>query len=134
MSGEMVSCIAVESLSILDKMHAKGYVIVVFSNMIYQFSSSIFCILTTFLFEKITNSYVHGDVKPENFLLGQPSTAQEKKLFLVDLGLGEQISITDIEGIFSIFLLFLHYVSYIIYICLCCYSNKMERQLYWTAC
>lgn len=34
-------------------------------------------------------SYVHGDVKPENFLLGQPSTAQEKKLFLVDLGLGQ---------------------------------------------
>jgi tRNA A-37 threonylcarbamoyl transferase component Bud32 len=34
-------------------------------------------------------SYVHGDVKPENFLLGQPSTSQEKKLFLVDLGLGE---------------------------------------------
>ncbi|TMX00729.1 casein kinase 1-like protein HD16 [Solanum pennellii] len=31
--------------------------------------------------------YVHGDVKPENFLLGQPSTLQEKKLFLVDLGL-----------------------------------------------
>ncbi|KAG2272076.1 hypothetical protein Bca52824_066631 [Brassica carinata] len=26
-------------------------------------------------------------VKPENFLLGQPSTSQEKKLFLVDLGL-----------------------------------------------
>jgi serine/threonine protein kinase len=37
-------------------------------------------------------SYVHGDVKPENFLLGQPSTSQEKKLFLVDLGLGEYIS------------------------------------------
>jgi tRNA A-37 threonylcarbamoyl transferase component Bud32 len=37
-------------------------------------------------------SYVHGDVKPENFLLGQPSTAQEKKLFLVDLGLGESKS------------------------------------------
>lgn len=37
-------------------------------------------------------SYVHGDVKPENFLLGQPSTSQEKKLFLVDLGLGELIS------------------------------------------
>lgn len=34
---------------------------------------------------------MHGDVKPENFLLGQPSTAQEKKLYLVDLGLGEQI-------------------------------------------
>ncbi|CAI9268574.1 unnamed protein product [Lactuca saligna] len=55
MSSEMVACIAVESLSILEKMHSRGY--------------------------------VHGDVKPENFLLGQPSTAQEKKLFLVDLGL-----------------------------------------------
>ncbi|KAK7270061.1 hypothetical protein RIF29_22945 [Crotalaria pallida] len=55
MSSEMVSCIAVESLSILEKMHSRGY--------------------------------VHGDVKPENFLLGQPATAQEKKLFLVDLGL-----------------------------------------------
>lgn len=55
MSTEMVACIAVESLSILEKMHSKGY--------------------------------VHGDVKPENFLLGQPSTPQEKKLFLVDLGL-----------------------------------------------
>ncbi|CAO2832897.1 unnamed protein product [Amaranthus hypochondriacus] len=55
MTTEMVACIAVESLSILEKMHSRGY--------------------------------VHGDVKPENFLLGQPSTAQEKKLFLVDLGL-----------------------------------------------
>ncbi|KAJ1383225.1 Serine/threonine-protein kinase, active site [Sesbania bispinosa] len=55
MSAEMVACIAVESLSILEKMHSRGY--------------------------------VHGDVKPENFLLGQPGTAQEKKLFLVDLGL-----------------------------------------------
>lgn len=32
--------------------------------------------------------YVHGDVKPENFLLGPPETPDEKKLFLVDLGLG----------------------------------------------
>ncbi|KAI5675161.1 hypothetical protein M9H77_06111 [Catharanthus roseus] len=55
MSAEMVACIAVESLSILEKMHARGY--------------------------------VHGDVKPENFLMGQPSTQQAKKLFLVDLGL-----------------------------------------------
>ncbi|KAI3821635.1 hypothetical protein L1987_09204 [Smallanthus sonchifolius] len=31
--------------------------------------------------------YVHGDVKPENFLLGPPGTSDEKKLFLVDLGL-----------------------------------------------
>ncbi|MFS7907514.1 putative protein kinase CK1-CK1-Pl family [Helianthus anomalus] len=55
MSSEMVACVAVESLSILEKMHFRGY--------------------------------VHGDVKPENFLLGQPSTPQEKRLFLVDLGL-----------------------------------------------
>ncbi|XP_008797930.2 casein kinase 1-like protein HD16 isoform X3 [Phoenix dactylifera] len=55
MSSEMVACIAAESISILEKMHSKGY--------------------------------VHGDVKPENFLLGQPSTPQEKKLYLVDLGL-----------------------------------------------
>lgn len=32
---------------------------------------------------------MHGDVKPENFLLGPPGTPEEKKLFLVDLGLGE---------------------------------------------
>ena len=32
--------------------------------------------------------YVHGDVKPENFLLGRAGTMEEKKLYLVDLGLG----------------------------------------------
>ncbi|XP_076919434.1 casein kinase 1-like protein HD16 isoform X2 [Bidens hawaiensis] len=58
MSSEMVACIAVESISILEKMHLRGY--------------------------------VHGDVKPENFLLGQKSTSQEKKLFLVDLGLATE--------------------------------------------
>ncbi|KAK9862656.1 hypothetical protein WJX84_002187 [Apatococcus fuscideae] len=55
MSQEMVACIAVESLTILEKLHAKGY--------------------------------VHGDVKPENYLLGQPGTPHEKRLYLVDLGL-----------------------------------------------
>jgi tRNA A-37 threonylcarbamoyl transferase component Bud32 len=34
-------------------------------------------------------SYVHGDVKPENFLLGQAGQPNEKRLYLVDLGLGE---------------------------------------------
>ncbi|KAF9613765.1 hypothetical protein IFM89_011489 [Coptis chinensis] len=33
------------------------------------------------------HTYVHGDVKPENFLLGPPGSLEEKKLFLVDLGL-----------------------------------------------
>ncbi|KAF9690103.1 hypothetical protein SADUNF_Sadunf01G0161000 [Salix dunnii] len=55
MSTEMVACIAVEAISILEKMHLRGY--------------------------------VHGDVKPENFLLGIPGTPDEKKIFLVDLGL-----------------------------------------------
>ncbi|KAH7857736.1 hypothetical protein Vadar_016007 [Vaccinium darrowii] len=55
MSIEMVACIAIEAISILEKMHSRGY--------------------------------VHGDVKPENFLLGPPGTPDEKKLFLVDLGL-----------------------------------------------
>ncbi|KAI4355590.1 hypothetical protein L6164_004348 [Bauhinia variegata] len=55
MSTEMVACIAIEAISILEKMHSKGY--------------------------------VHGDVKPENFLLGPHGTPDEKKLFLVDLGL-----------------------------------------------
>jgi len=55
MSVEMVACIAIEAISILEKMHSKGY--------------------------------VHGDVKPENFLLGPCGTLEEKRLFLVDLGL-----------------------------------------------
>lgn len=55
MSTEMVACIAIEAISILEKLHSRGY--------------------------------VHGDVKPENFLLGPPGTPDEKKLFLVDLGL-----------------------------------------------
>ena len=33
--------------------------------------------------------FVHGDIKPENFLMGQPGISDEKKLFLVDLGLGK---------------------------------------------
>lgn len=30
---------------------------------------------------------MHGDVKPENFLLGQADSTSSKHLFLVDLGL-----------------------------------------------
>ncbi|CAM8916536.1 unnamed protein product [Rhodiola kirilowii] len=55
MSIEMVACIAIEAISILEKIHSKGY--------------------------------LHCDVKPENFLLGPPGTSEEKRLFLVDLGL-----------------------------------------------
>lgn len=38
---------------------------------------------------------MHGDVKPENFLLGQPGTPDEKKLYLIDLGLG-MLSLFDV--------------------------------------
>ena len=38
-------------------------------------------------------SYVHGDVKPENFLLGQANTTNEKRLYLVDLGLGDYLTV-----------------------------------------
>nr|XP_004309533.2 PREDICTED: casein kinase I isoform delta-A-like [Fragaria vesca subsp. vesca] len=55
MTIEMVACIAIEAISILENIHSLGY--------------------------------VHGDVKPENFLLGTPGTQDERKLFLVDLGL-----------------------------------------------
>mmetsp|Transcript_30659 Transcript_30659/g.66924 ORF Transcript_30659/g.66924 Transcript_30659/m.66924 type:complete len:734 (-) Transcript_30659:270-2471(-) len=55
MSQAMVACVAIEALSILEPMHAKGY--------------------------------VHGDIKPENFLLGPAGSSTENKLFLVDLGL-----------------------------------------------
>ena len=55
MTQDMVACIAVEALAILENFHSKGF--------------------------------VHGDIKPENFLLGPPGTPTEKKLYLVDLGL-----------------------------------------------
>lgn len=36
---------------------------------------------------------MHGDVKPENFLLGQAGSPNEKRLYLVDLGLGRSLLI-----------------------------------------
>ena len=33
---------------------------------------------------------MHGDVKPENFLLGQPGTPRSNKLYLVDFGLAQK--------------------------------------------
>ncbi|KAK4769134.1 hypothetical protein SAY86_027284 [Trapa natans] len=58
MSPSMAACFAVEAISILEKLHLRGF--------------------------------VHGDVKPENFLLGLPGSADEKKLYLIDLGLASR--------------------------------------------
>ncbi|KAM3385661.1 hypothetical protein ACQJBY_009439 [Aegilops geniculata] len=37
-----------------------------------------------------SKGFVHGDVKPENFLLGLPGSPEEKKPFLIDLGLASR--------------------------------------------
>ncbi|CAM8962897.1 unnamed protein product [Rhodiola kirilowii] len=58
MAAGMAACIAVEAISILEKLHMKGF--------------------------------VHGDVKPENFLLGQRGTVDDMKLYLIDLGLASR--------------------------------------------
>lgn len=90
MSVEMVACIAIEAISILEKMHSKGYLTFVS----WQWSLVLlFWHIKTWLTTLVYHRYVHGDVKPENFLLGPPGTLQEKKLFLVDLGLGNLISL-----------------------------------------
>jgi len=93
MSPEMVACIAIESISILEKMHSKGSVNTTdYSFLVTPYSLCISFIRCQNLKKNIWDfRYVHGDVKPENFLLGTPGTPEEKKLFLVDLGLGKLI-------------------------------------------
>lgn len=54
------------------------------SNELYNCFYILFCF-------SISIRFVHGDVKPENFLLGQPGSVDEKKLFLIDLGLGTSL-------------------------------------------
>eukprot|EP01018_Ginkgo_biloba_P035989 Gb_15953 [translate_table: standard] len=55
---QMVACINVKLISILDEMHSRGY--------------------------------GHGDVKPENMLLGRPRTQDESKLLFTDFGLASR--------------------------------------------
>lgn len=114
MSAEMVACIAVEALTILSIMHSQGYEMLspcyyyyysVLSScpavglLVFVVAFDLYCgMQVSFLLIIVLDcSYVHGDIKPDNFLLGQPSTPLEKKLFLVDLGLGKSIYFTVIS-------------------------------------
>lgn len=81
----MVSCIAVEAISILQQLHFKGYPPQPPLSLSHTHSLHIGVSERVHIFPL---SFVHGDVKPENFLLGQPGSADAKKLYLVDLGLG----------------------------------------------
>lgn len=98
MSPNMVACIAVEAISILEKLHLKGYLCLItlptlyLFLLLYTFSGIHLFYSSKFCFHFLVR-FVHGDVKPENFLLGQPGTADEKKLFLIDLGLGMPLRI-----------------------------------------
>ncbi|KAE9446280.1 hypothetical protein C3L33_21820, partial [Rhododendron williamsianum] len=79
---EKVACIAIEAISILKEIHCRGCVFLCYLGTLDYLVSSNNCLKTT-----KCDRYVHGDVKPENFLLGPRGTADEKKLFLVDFGL-----------------------------------------------
>lgn len=71
--------------------YTRMFLIVLFLGICMQelaFGVLMFSLLSFSWFLWPVISYVHGDVKPENFLMGQPATPQEKKLYLVDLGLG----------------------------------------------
>ncbi|KAH9613297.1 hypothetical protein KSS87_016092, partial [Heliosperma pusillum] len=123
MSIEMVACIAIEAISILEKMHSKGggrggdqwlakwlqrsggsyqgrakdvgekasgrrvWVRYVGGNQRGRGCRRLGNMGGAVVVTRWIIRYVHGDVKPENFLLGLPGTPDEKKLFLVDLGL-----------------------------------------------
>lgn len=62
---------------------------------------------------------MHGDVKPENFLLGQPGTPEEKKLYLIDLGLGMSAFLI----ISSLLLCILSPLVHSLMLCVCVFSR-----------
>jgi serine/threonine protein kinase len=86
MSANMAACIAVEGISILEKLHSKGW-----AEIIY-IQPNVLRYMTWFVLKDSPYPrFVHGDVKPENFLLGQAGSPDDKKLYLIDLGLGMHI-------------------------------------------
>ncbi|GFZ12971.1 protein kinase family protein [Actinidia rufa] len=75
MSSEMVACIAVESLSILEKIHSRGL-----------FIRYVFPIMTA-----LRTSYVHGDVKPENFFTWPTIYATREEVVSCGLGFSDKV-------------------------------------------
>lgn len=59
-------------------------------NMSEQYIACIAVEAIAILEQLHTKGFVHGDVKPENFLLGPAGTARANKLFLVDFGLAQR--------------------------------------------
>ncbi|WJX78517.1 hypothetical protein P8452_61729 [Trifolium repens] len=113
LSPSMAACIAVEAISILEKLHLKGFVtgdvkpenfflgqpgtaddkklyLIDLGLGISYFDCALMSIPCAILEKLHLKGFVSGDVKPENFFLGQPGTADDKKLYLIDLGLASK--------------------------------------------
>jgi serine/threonine protein kinase len=126
LTAQYVACVAVEALTILEALHAKGCAYPLWlaaalvmcmwierqSRCLAGCTPRFCCTLVSRLRLALPPtphhtphttrthtssplptppcSYVHGDVKPENFLLGQPGTPRSNKLYLVDFGLAQK--------------------------------------------
>lgn len=117
-SERMLSCIAMEAITILQKLHARGCVgfqspstadcawhgVVWLPNMeqiapalVHISCSGVSCMCSCMSqhcaagyhkWRVVNCRFVHGDVKPENLVLSRAVDGQLPKLYLVDLGLG----------------------------------------------
>lgn len=129
LTAQYVACVAVEALTILEALHAKGcascalFVVGCLRGQRMQcpvcrphwggrrmLSMPDACtsserptwhtppwteLSSSATVSALLCSYVHGDVKPENFLLGQPGTPRSNKLYLVDFGLAQVGRVTN---------------------------------------
>lgn len=80
-------------------------------------------LVLTFPVHLIIARFVHGDVKPENFLLGHPGSVDEKKLFLIDLGLG-RLLFKVVSSVYEVFNLVLNVLWHLL-LCIL-YLNPKE--------
>lgn len=81
---------------------------------------------------------MHGDVKPENFLLGRPGTSNEKKLYLIDLGLGMSYGGYRFKNwedhTMGCLYTFIQNMKTLMLYSFCIFSFKMEGCIYWASC